>query len=284
MAEDHKQRGALSLIVTALRKRSLSSKDLQKETKIPERTMFRVLDELKAAGLIVDIDGRHFWYENAATKVFSNESEKKHALDHSRFLVSGLKSVFREFPFVDMIYRDLQPRIEYEKNWLAHMNSGYPLLSQDYERLMRTKEEINKEENKFIEDIVKKLSINNINTSSPEDLGKIILYDIREVLRGHDPSYLINLKVNSEYAESNPFRLGPREMFETLKSFITSEEKSDENVRSCRKIIAQENSYYDLRIRLETDLTELMKKVENGVPLGGRCIICLPEIKTDGAR
>jgi hypothetical protein len=209
-------------IIVALREKSLTSKDLQKESKVPERTMYRCLDELKALGLVIDKDDRHFWYENAATRVFSNESEKENALKHSRFLVTGLKSVFREFPFLDMIYRDLLPRRDYEKNWLEHMNTGYPQLFQDYERLMRTKEEIAKEENKFIEDIVKKLSANNINTLSPEDLGKIILYDIREVLRGHDPSYLINLKVNGEYTESNPFRLGPKEMFETFKSFITS--------------------------------------------------------------
>jgi hypothetical protein len=105
-----------------------------------------------------------------------------------------------------------------------------------------------------------------------------ILRDIKEALRGHDPSFLMNLEVKRDEVWSNPHILGAKELAEPLRRFISQEEHSTVNREKCGKIATLENEYYAIRLRLEKETTVLEMQVENGTPLGGSCPIC-PSVK-----
>jgi hypothetical protein len=175
---------------------------------------------------------------------------------------------------VDAVGEDMLPKIEYEEHAMAHLKTGYPGVFKAYQELGHIRNQIGEEEHKFIEDLKAKLQNQCPTVSSADDVARMVLDDTRRVLRGHKPSFLINLMVKGEEVQSNPFHLAPKEAFECLRDFIASEEKSEENTRKCMRMIELGNNYYASRLRFEKYAKDLILQVENRTPLNGRCDEC----------
>ncbi|MCJ7609144.1 hypothetical protein MUP00_05685 [Candidatus Bathyarchaeota archaeon] len=240
---------------------------------ISRRTFYRAVSVLRDAEVVVLEGGVYQWYDSTAKSVYRNAFEAKLALDHSTRIVTALQSLIAGV-FAYSAEKDLLPRVEYSEDALAHLRTGYRRLYEDYGKASNMKREISEGESEFREDVRARLIGALPELSSGGVVADNILRDVKEALRGHDPSFLLNLRVEGDEVRSNPHFLGRKELAEPLRRFISEEEQSTVNRESCGKIVALENEYYVLMRRLEKDAATLLKQVENGTPLKGSCPMC----------
>jgi len=240
---------------------------------ISRRTFYRAVSVLRDAEVVV-LEGRAYqWYDSTAKSVYRNAFEAKLALDHSTRIVTALQSLMAGV-FAYSAEKDLLPRVEYSEDALAHLRTGYRRLYEDYGKAGNMKREISEGESEFREDVRARLIGALPELSSGGVVADNILRDVKEVLRGHDPSFLLNLRVEGDEVRSNPHFLGRKELAEPLRRFISEEEQSTVNRESCGKIVDLENEYYVLMRRLEKEAAALVRQVINGTPLKGSCPMC----------
>ena len=100
------------------------------------------------------------------------------------------------------------------------------------------------------------------------------------MLIGRAPPFLEGLRVEGEEVRSIGYTLAKKEALEDLKKFIIKEEINEENRNSCGIILSLGTRYYKLKKDLQMEIDTLIRMVENGIPLLGRCKLC-PRIKIE---
>jgi DNA-binding transcriptional ArsR family regulator len=243
---------------------------------MPRRTFYRAVGALRDAGVVVVEDGVYRWYESAADRMYGSPFEVEQALKHSTVVAAAIQALMKE-GFAYSTEKDAQA-LKYSEEALAHLRTGYRRLYDDYGEARRIKAEIGEAEAMFVEDVRARLIAAVPELSTVDVVAENVLRDIKEALRGHDPSFLMNLEVKGDEVWSNPRILGTKELAEPLRRVISREEQSTANRERLSKIVALENEYYALRLRLEKEASVLLMQVENGTPLKGSCPIC-PRVK-----
>jgi len=258
---------------------SLSPGELMKKVGVPKKTFYRALSALRDSGVVVKDDGRYYWYESLDTRIYENKFEHGLALKHSKNIVLGLKCITGSSSsyFVEG-EGNLMSKPEYAEPALMHLRTGYSGTYELYEKAENAKRQTNKKEDELEEGIKARLLASSLQLQYPQHVVKIILDDIKEVLRGRKPRFLADLHVEDENVRSCGYTLAKREMFESLKHFIMEEEASKENRESCSRIVELENKYYTLRQKFSRKIENLIMQVENGRPLKGNCQFC-PKVK-----
>jgi len=267
-------RAVVSIIKTLREKGATSSEDLMDG--LPRRTFYRALDALKNANVVLEDGGLYRWCETPGDNVYASEYEAEKALFHSRNLLAGLRSLVTEGRV--SLDTELSTEEKDREYSLAHLRTGYQEISDDYNRAEHLKKRIgNKEEElgkRIGEESLKAMPKHWSRSTLVHVLAGNVVSDIKEALRGHDASFVLNLSTERGETRSNPYVLGPAEAYETLRKLILDQERSEENLRICRAIIELENKYYPLRRRLQEQVRTLVMQVENGSPLRGHCSLC----------
>lgn len=258
-------------------KGSASSSELLEKVGSRKRTYYRALKCLQEAEVIVKrYDGNFYWYEFIETKVYDNEFEAEEALNHSRNIAKGLKFLMggekRYFS-----KGDANVDREYLDFAIMHLNTGYPEIHSDHNQANKLQEEtldIERKVSKRITDDILPLH----EVLYPEHLGRVIIEDIKAKLTGRTPLYLEGLMIDGDVVRSTGYTLAKKDAFEKVKEFMIKHEDDEENRKNCGDIISLGARYYKLRQSLENEIGVLIRKVENGTPLEGKCQIC-PKIK-----
>ena len=266
---------AIVRIIKRLRERGSATPE-ELMSGIPRRTFYRAVGVLRDAGVVVAEDGAYRWYESAADRVYGSPFEVEQALKHSRVVAAAIQALMKE-GFAYSSEEDAGA-LKYSEEALAHLRTGYRRLYDDYGDARKTKAEIDEAEREFVGQIRARLIASVPAMDTGEVVAENILRDIKEALRGHDPSFLMNLAVKGNEVWSNPYVLGAKELAEPLRQFVSREEQSTVNRDRIGRIVALENQYYDLRFRLEKEASVLPMQVENGTPLKGSCPMC-PQVK-----
>jgi len=266
------------IIKTLRAEGSLGSAELMDKVNAPKRTFYRAVSVLRDSGVVVMDSGKYFWYEFLDTRAYKNELEANLALKHSSNIASGLKHMIEGYRSY-FVEGELLPKANYVESALMHLKTGYGETYKLFEKAEETKKLVNKEELEFKERIKAKLLVSSLQTQYPENMAKIILDDIKEVLRGRKPSFLNDLQIKDGTVKSGGYTsLTAVGMFESLKHFMTEEEASKENRENCARIVERENRYYKLNQKFERETRGLVMQVENGTPLKGSCQMC-PKVK-----
>jgi hypothetical protein len=102
--------------------------------------------------------------------------------------------------------------------------------------------------------------------------------DIKAILTGRVPAFFEDLKIIDEEVRSVGYTLAKKGSFDDLQKFISRQEEDIENRNSCGKIIDLSSRYYHSRQAFEKEIKFLIRMVENGTPISGRCNL-YPKIK-----
>lgn len=253
---------------------SLTPGDLLEKVEASRKTFYRALKPLKECGVVVDKDGMTYWYEALESKRFKNTYEAKQSLIHSVNLASGLKNLLGTGKSY-FIEGDLMPDPKYEDSALMHLKTGYMPTHKIYLKAESTRDETFKIEREIEEKIKTKLLTSSIPVNYAENIVKMIISDIKEILRGHKPYYVNNIEIQGELVKSGAYTdLIKTEMFDPLKNFMMKEESLASNRKSIGQIVELEHTYFNLRKEFESRIEHLILKVENGTSLIGKCSLC----------
>jgi len=138
----HRRKRVLELF----KERPYRYSELVKTTRLPEKTVDRILIDLRVLGLIIKrADGYWAWFEQLR-EPYRTKDEKDDALEHSRKLVPGLESILAEGrqSHSDAVKSEAEAmKVEVEggprlKEFSElHLKTGYPAL---YEKLEEYRE------------------------------------------------------------------------------------------------------------------------------------------------
>lgn len=263
-------------IIKALREKgSISPSELIDTVDMPKKTFYRALNALKESGIVAPEDGRYYWYDFRETRAYKSSFEAEQALKHSEKIASGLKHLIgpgRTYYSED----ELLPNPEYMEFALIHLRTAYNEFFKLFEKAESINRSANEKEQELLDEIKTKLQASSVETQYPKNIAKMILSDIKEILRGRKPYFLNDIRIQGKEVKSGSYTdlVKNKEMFESLKRFIIREEASKENRENCSKIVESENKYYTLRQKLESEIKILIMQVENGTPLLGNCQMC----------
>jgi len=253
---------------------SLTPGDLLEKVEASRKTFYRALNALKESGVVVNKDGMTYWYEALDSKRFKNEYEANQSLIHSQNLASGLKNLLGAVKSY-FIEGELMPDPKYEDSALMHLKTGYMPTHKTYLRAESTRDETLKIEREIEEKIKTKLLTSSLPVNYPENIVKMIISDIKEILRGHKPYYVNNIQIQGELVKSGAYTdLIKKEMSDPLQNYMMEEESLASNRKSIEQIVELEHVYFNLRKELASQIEHLIMKVENGTSLNGKCNLC----------
>ena len=265
-------------IIQYLREKgSASPSELIANVKAKKRTYYRALESLQEAEVVIKRDdGNFFWYEFIETRVFQNEFEAEEALNHSRNIAKGLRFLMGE---EKRYFKEEDVNVDrgYLDFGIMHLNTGYPEIRRDYHQAESARKEMHDVEMRVIKRITEGI-LPSHHVLYPDHLAHIIIEDIKDSLTGRTPSFLEGLRIDGDEVRSIGYTLASKDAFEELKDFIIKQEENKENREDCGYIIELGTGYYKLRQSLQKEISILIRMVENGTPLQGRCKIC-PKIK-----
>jgi len=262
---------ALVQIVGIIRKRGeVSSHELlEKLSRLKKRTFWRALNALERAELVKQKErGVYVWYVH----VFENEAELRAHLRHSRKLIPGLKSLYRAYKVKDLTEGEATPA--YVTCAQMHLRTGYEKIYDIYKKSQRKKVEIQRKEKQFFETVNERLGKLSLlrGIVYPDTVAKVMLDDIKSVLRSGKPSF--TLSIEGDEVKADKHVLGKKEAADQLKEFIEKEEASAENRNLCSQILKLARKYCEHVSKLEREVNHLILKVENAEPLLGTCDLC----------
>lgn len=268
----------VKIINTLRTEGSLSPGELMSKVGAPRKTFYRALDALKESGVVVTEGGKHYWYESLDTRVYKSEFEAKLALDHSVNIASGLKHLV-ESGRTYLIEGEHMSKPEYVKPAIMHLRTGYDRIFEIFENSENTRRQADAKEQELEKQIAERLRVSSLQTEYPENLVKIIIDDIKEILRGRQPHFSNDLQVQGEEVKSGSYTsLVKKEQFDSLKRFIAEQETSRKNEEICSEIVRLENKYFGLRQKFVEEIDILIMQVKNGTTLKGNCELC-PKIE-----
>ena len=265
-------------IVQYLREKcSASPSELLEKVGSRKRTYYRALKCLQKAEVVVKRDNGYFcWYEFIETRVYNNEFEAEEALNHSRNIAKGLRFLMGgEKRYFGMGETNVDR--EYLDYAIMHLKTGYPEIHSDHHQAEKARNNMLDIEMKVIKRITDDI-LPSHEVLYSEHLGSVIIEDIKATLTGRTPSYLEGLMIDGDVVRSIGYPLAKKDAFEKVKEFIIKQEDDEDNRRDCGDIISLGARYYEFRQSLENEIGVLIRKVENGTPLEGKCHIC-PKIK-----
>jgi len=256
---------------------SANPEELFNNAKTKKRTYYRALKCLLEANVVIKReDGFYCWYEYLENVSFNNELEAKEWLNHSQNITKGLRLLTEN---EKRRFKDNNSLVnkDYYEHAIMHIKTGYPEIYKNYfqsekDRKERLKLELNAKEK------IKSGILASFQVLFPEHLTFIILEDIKAILTGRVPAFFENLKIINEEVRSIGYTLAKKGSFDDLQKFISKQEEESENRDSCGKIIDLSARYYHLRQAFEKEINLLIRMVENGTPISGRCHLC-PKIK-----
>ena len=240
-------REKIKIVIEALRNKPMKWSELLEQTKIPEKSLHRILTEYLSFWGLVKKDelGRWSWYDNIRT--YKSERDYELALNHSKMLIPGLRAILAEdmdlyLHLGSSAYVELHKHDEEESELLKsfaeeHLRTGY---SEIYEDLVKFRE--NMEQVELIEMEIEK-EIKKIREEKPYLFPAL-------------PARLINVVSMHGYEEY--LKLMPQKIVEKAKNI------QEKRFESYRKMI--ENIFF------------IEMKIKMGDPLKGRCDLC-PRIR-----
>jgi hypothetical protein len=244
------------------------------EEKTPRKTFYRAVKALQESGIVVWKDGKYYWYQSFDTRFYRTEFEAKLALDHSVNLASGLKSLLGIRTTSNADIQDASGP-QYRQLALSHLRTGYEEISAFFQKSERAKKNAVDLELDFEKEIQDKIHAFSLQTNCPEIVAKIVMSDLKEILRGREPYFLNDLQVQGETVKSGAYQtLAKKEQFDLAKQFMSEQENSNINREICSEIVRLENRYFDLRQKLVEKINVLLMQVENGTSLRGSCDLC----------
>lgn len=256
---------------------SMSPSELKRKVSMPKRTFYRGLKTLTESGVVINKDGKYYWYDFLDTRTYTSEFEANNALNHSENIASGLKHlIFHESTFIE---GELVPDPEYTEYALIHLKIGYAEIHKIYEKAQKIRKQIDEKEKEFREKAKERLLASSLEVLYPDNVVEIIVSDIKEINRGRNPYFLNNLRIEGEQVKSGAYSSLVRpEIFEPFKHYIIEEETNSENKEMCGEIVLLESKHYELKKKFDDYVNNLIKQVENGTPLKGTCQLC-PKIR-----
>jgi len=134
------KRKAIDRVLTLIRELEhgmYKPRELSQKTKIPLRTIYRILEKLEAYNLVFNENGEYTWHENRLE--FENYRMYEKALKHSSELASSME----HFIAISFIEDSDSPRFElhfknpYGKYMFEHIFTGYPKIRRILEEFKR---------------------------------------------------------------------------------------------------------------------------------------------------
>jgi len=270
-----KRRGFKNLLVgcgtvlKALEKEGpLQRSQIMNLAKIPKGTIDRYLWVLKELKCIEKIGRKYVLHSDIL--IYENKTDRDLALNHSKNIALGLKFIIRP---PDSISFEGSPYVEYA---LKHLKTypPYRRIYETFESSENARKQLIEEENQFKGNVKARLLSSSLHVLYPDNVAEIVLEDIKEVLRGRQPLFLLNIKVEGEDVKSQGWILAKKEMLKQVKQFVKTEEDSKDNLESCKRMMELENKYNTARQELVKEIEGLILQVENGMPLMGSCTCC----------
>lgn len=260
----------------------LTRGQIMKVTKIPKGTIDRYLGLLKELGCVERFRKKYVRYSDIT--IFENRTDRDLALDHSRNVASGLKFLIGVGRYVAVGQEELlKPKEEYREHALEHLKTSqeYREIYNLFEEADKARKKASEEECRFREGIKVKLLLAKLKLvdEAAEIVASEVYKDIKKVLRNGEPHFLNNLKVEEGKVKSGVNTLAEEAQFESLRKFILKEEKLEENINACKRMLSFENCYNTLRQDFEKHANQLIMQVLNGTPLKGKCNPC-PKVMT----
>ncbi|MCK4952886.1 hypothetical protein KAS14_03805 [Candidatus Bathyarchaeota archaeon] len=115
-------------------------------------------------------------------------------------------------------------------------------------------------------------------------IAERVSHDIKDTLRGRKPQFQKKLEVHEDDTmKIGAYTLDSKNEFEPIRQFVLQEEKAKGNTDVCKKIVEFENEYYNLRKIFEDTALSLIRQVQNGTPMRGKCGLC-PKVKVISTR
>ena len=171
---------------------------------MPKKTFYRALNTLQEAGVVITKDGKHYWYEFLDTRVYRNRLEAELALEHSENVASGLKYLLGTGGTY-VLEGELMPDPEYVEFALLHLKTGYNATFKIFQKAESVRNQATQLEIELEKEIKAKLLASSLQTQYPENVTKIILSDVKEVLRGHEPYFLKDVRVQDKEVKSGSY-------------------------------------------------------------------------------
>lgn len=232
-------REKIKIVIEALRNKPMKWSELLEQTKIPEKSLHRILTEyLSFWGLVKkDEFGRWAWYDTIRT--YKSKHDYELALNHSKMLIPGLRAILAEdmdlylhlgsSAYVEL--REYEEESKLLKSFVEeHLRTGYPEVYDDVVKFRENMEQVQLIEIE-IEKEIKKMK----NKTLP-----------------FFPERLINIVSMREYEET--LKLMPQKIVEKAKNI---QEKRFKNYQ-----------------KLVGELLFIIMKIRMGDPLKGKCNLC----------
>jgi DNA-binding transcriptional ArsR family regulator len=272
---------AVEKIIKALREKgAMNTGELMKASGAAKRTFYRALDTLQEAGIVRKEGEMYSWYEFARARVYESDAEFTLTLNHSRNIASGLNYLMHVRKRSYLVEEGSVSGDKYEEYALVHLRSGYSNLFAVFEKTEAFKSQIEREEKTLKEAIEERLTALSLPTKTlyPKNVATGVCEDIKMALRGHEPGFLTNLRVDAGHVTSGGYTFAGEDVAGQVRDLIQKEEASEENRQTGKKIVEIENRYYTLQQGLQKEIEALIMQVENGTPLQGSCQMC-PKVK-----
>jgi DNA-binding Lrp family transcriptional regulator len=252
----------------------IAASDLLPKTKASRKTVYRALDTLKEAGIVVEKGGLYYFFQDADVRVYETRSDYELALKHSEKLVPGL-----EYLMLSSTGKEHGEKERSGESVVMHLKTGYPEIYKLSEKVDSVRTSIKTEKRDFRQKFEEKLRKEFSSGLLYPEYSFIIVYeDIMNVVRGSERVFLDNFQVENHRVTCGGYTLAKEHLAETLKKFLEDQEVATTNMDHCRKIAELQNGYFEAKSEFDKQAELLKHQVENGTPLQGRCSIC-PNVK-----
>jgi len=253
--------------------------ELEHELKIPHKTVYRVINCLRNARLIYkERNGKWYWFEYY--RIYDSEEELKDDLNHSINIAKGLHaltySCWKEFgggfPPLD--------GLKYVEEAEEHLSTGYKEIHRIYKEIEKANKRIAILKSYFKEKLHKIFPRRN-----RIDL-KILVSRLIDMLGARigeppfstyfeDSEKIKMIRLISELGKDVLESFTDEEDLNVLRQFVEREIKSKEDIsKACELLDLQCKLLYELIPEFLNRIELLIKLVENGRPLKGKCKIC----------
>jgi predicted GIY-YIG superfamily endonuclease len=261
----------------------LSRGQIMKFTELPRGTIDRYLCFLKELECIKRIGRKYMLHSD--TVIYENKTDRDLALEHSKNIASGLLSMINMARYtVEGV--PLTPNIRYREHALKHLKTAleYRKIYKLFEEAEQAKKKAVEEEHKLREWVRAKLSSARLKLAGEvaEIVAMGVCEDVKRILKDHKPDFLVNLKVEYGKVKSGAYTLAEEDQFEPLRRFIMSEEKSEDIMGACGRIVNLSEKHSATWQRFNELAEHLIDQVLNGTPMKGKCNLCPKVISSNG--
>ena len=231
------------------------------------RTLYRVLNALERAELVKQPKkGVYRWYE--VERTYTRE-ECEVLSQHAELLRDSVLFLLEKRGY------DYERAKMFMPELLSHLKTGYPEVYRTYIECEEMKKRIDKLRDKIKEEIKERIEKTFGGKTSLDTFAELILERAIYVVRGYrhfaDDIKYLEMKESGIYYRGT-LVLNAEEGIQEVAEFISK--TSDEILEKCERVVELENEYYEKRKELKKGFERILKKIECGMPLKGRCEIC----------